>query len=263
MSEIIQFRVDPPAASIFLDRQQRHNALDQATVSELIQLLTDCHSERRVRAVILSGAGDSFCSGTDLHELQTSFNDGQNLQTMQSWHQQSQSFLELIELMLRFPKPIIVGANGPVIGSGLSLLLAADFIVANESTFLQSPESLRGLSTGLTGPLLSFRSSTSLANRMLLTGDKLSAADAVKMGLVHETVPADFVWARCFEVAKLCAKGARESHQMTKQMINETIGEELSTQLSIGAANLAAARVTDAAKEGVSAFLEKRDPEWD
>ena len=83
------------------------------------------------------------------------------------------------------------------------------------------------------------------------------------MNLFHETVPSDFVWARCQELAAACAKGARESHQLTKQMINETIGETMLRQLSIGAANTAAARTTGAAREGIAAFLEKREPDWD
>ena len=83
-----------------------------------------------------------------------------------------------------------------------------------------------------------------------------------KLGLFHELVPNDFVWAKAFEWAQSATEGARESHQMAKQMLNETIGESLITQLSIGAANMAAARTTEAAQEGIAAFLEKRKPKW-
>ena len=72
----------------------------------------------------------------------------------------------------------------------------------------------------------------------------------------------EFVWARCQELAIQCASGARESHQMTKKLLNGTIGENLFTQLAIGAANTAAARTTAAAGEGINAFLEKREPDW-
>ena len=258
----IQFRIDPPAATIALDRAERHNALDQRCVGDLLQLLVDCHGEKQVRAIILTGTGNTFCSGTDLHQLQTSFAETQAMAMFQNWELQSKQYLQLIETMLRYPKPIIVAANGPVIGTGLALMLAADYVVGSETAYLQSPESRRGLSSGLNAPLLNFRASSGLANRLLLTGEKLDASAATQAGLFHEVAAADFVWARAFEVAKQCAMGARESHQMTKQMLNETVGESLMTQLSVGAANLAAARITDAAKEGVAAFLEKREPIW-
>ena len=258
----IQFRIDPPAATIALNRVDRHNALDQGCIGDLLQFLSDCHGEKKVRAVILTGTGDTFCSGTDLQQLQTSFVETQPMDMFRSWELQSQQYLQLIETMLRFPKPIIVAANGPVIGTGLALMLAADYVVGSETAYLQSPESRLGLSAGLTAPLLNFRAGSGLANRLMLTGEKLDAKAAAQAGLFHETVAPDFVWARAFEVAKQCAMGARESHQMTKQMLNETVGENLITQLAVGAANLAAARITDAAKEGVAAFLEKREPNW-
>ena len=258
----IGFRIDGPAATIALNRVHRHNALDLDCVTELLQLLSDCHGEKRVRAVILTGKGDTFCSGTDLHHLQASFEKTQTTDMFQSWQLQSQQYLQLIETMLRYPKPIIVAANGPVIGIGLALMLAADYAIGSQTAYLQSPEARLGLSASLTAPLLNFRTSTSVANRLLLTSDKLDAEAALKVGLFHENVLPDLVWARAFEVAQQCALGARETHQMTKQMLNETIGETLITQLTVGAANLAAARITDAAKEGVAAFLEKREPNW-
>ena len=258
----IQFRIDAPAATIALDRANRQNALDLGCIAELLQSLSDCHSEKKVRAVILTGTGDTFCSGTDLHGLNVSFAETQAMDMFQNWELQSKKYLQLIETMLRYPKPIIVAANGPVIGTGLAIMLAADYVVGSENAYLQSPESRLGLSAGLTAPLLNFRAGSGLASRLMLTGEKMEASAATQAGLFHETVAPDFVWARAFEVAKQCALGARESHQMTKQILNETVGENLITQLTVGAANLAAARITDAAKEGVSAFLEKREPNW-
>lgn len=263
MTPNIQFRVDPPAATIVLDRQERCNALDVKSTADLLQLFSDCHGEKRVRAVILTGAGSTFCSGTDLKDLQESYHESQTLKMFENWQLQTQQYLQLLETMLQFPKPIIAAVNGPAIGIGLAIMLAADYAVASEKSFLLSSESRLGLSSNLTAPLLAFRGGTAAANRLLLSGEKLLASDARQIGLVQEVAGEDFVWARSFELSKQIALGARESHQMTKQMFNDTIGESLLTQLSVGAANMAAARITDAAKEGVAAFLEKRDPAWD
>jgi len=96
-----------------------------------------------------------------------------------------------------------------------------------------------------------------------LSLQKIDAATAKDLGLFHDVVSEDFVWAKSQEVVNRAAATARESHQMSKQFLTETVGEQLLMQLSIAAANMAAARTTPAAQEGIAAFLEKRDPDWD
>jgi len=83
-----------------------------------------------------------------------------------------------------------------------------------------------------------------------------------RIGIYHELVDDDIIWARAHELAEQCAKSAPEALQLTKRMMNETIGEHLSTLLAAGAAASATARTTEAATEGLSAFLEKREPNW-
>ena len=259
MTNLVQIRKDAPSGTIIIDRPDKRNAINSQLVTQLSQAFDDFMQERSVRAVVLTGAGDTFCSGTDLSEIQAT---SETPDCMATWHRESQQLKSLIETMLRFPKPIIAAINGPVMGIGTALMLAADVVIAGESAAVGFPESRRGLSAGFTLPLLSFRVGAGCAASLMLTGNTLTAQQSLSRGLIHEVVPNDFVWARSNEVAADCAAGARESHQMTKQLINETIGEAMLTQLSTGAANTAAARTTDAAQEGIAAFLEKRDPEW-
>ena len=260
ITDNVQIRKDPPSGTILINRPDKRNALSREIISMLDQAFHDFHQERNVRGVILTGVGETFCSGTDLVQLQKTSEDKD---AMQQWHQDVNSFRGLVELMLRFPKPIVCAANGPVVGSGLTLLLASDLVVASDKATISLPESLRGLSPGLTMPLLSHRLGTGLASRVLFSGETLDAAAAKELGLFHEVVSEDFVWAKSEEIITRNALTARESHQMTKQFLTETVGEQLFTQLSIAAANMAAARTTLAAKEGISAFLEKREPDWD
>ncbi|QEG24626.1 enoyl-CoA hydratase/isomerase family protein [Mariniblastus fucicola] len=260
ISDNVQIRKDPPSGTILINRPDKHNALSREIVSMIDQAFQDFHQERNVRGVILTGAGDTFCSGTDLVQLQET---AEAKDAMQQWHQDANEFRGLIELMLRYPKPIVCAANGPVVGSGVALMLASDLVVASDKATISIPESLRGLSPGLTMPLLSYRLGTGLAARLLFSGQTIDAATARELGLFHEIVSEDFVWAKSQEVVSRTALTARESHQMTKQFLTETVGEQLLMQLSIAAANMAAARTTLAAKEGIAAFLEKRDPDWD
>lgn len=260
ISDNVQIRKDSPSGTILINRPDKQNALSREIVSMLEQAFQDFHQERSVRGVILTGIGDSFCSGTDLVQLKET---SEEQSAMQIWHEDVNSFRSLVELMLRFPKPIICAANGPVVGSGLSLLLSSDIVVASEKATISIPESLRGLSPGLSVPLLSFRLGTGPAAKLLFSGETIDAVTAKELGIFHEVVSEDFVWAKSQEIVTRASLAARESHQMTKQFLTETIGEQLLTQLSIAAANMAAARTTPAAKEGVAAFLEKREPNWE
>lgn len=221
--------------------------------------MDDILQERTVRAVILIGAGEVFSSGADLHEIHESASDSD---AMEKWHNDARAFQELIEFMLRYPKPIVAAINGPVVGSAAALILAADVVVAGENATVVMPESKRGLVSGIAAPLLAFRIGSGPATRMLLSGCEVDSAAAIQSGLFHEVVADDLVWARSQELCEEIAMGAQQSHQLTKRMMNETVGESLFTQLSIGAANTATARTTDAAKEGVAAFIEKREPDW-
>ena len=260
ISDNVQIRKDPPSGTVLINRPDKRNALSREIISMLDQAFQDFHQERSVRGVILTGAGDSFCSGTDMVQLQET---SEEKDAMQQWYEDVTSFRTLIESMLRFPKPVVCAANGPVVGSGLTLLLASDIVVASDTATVSIPESLRGLSPGFTIPLLSFRLGSGKAAKLLFSGETIDAATAKELGLFHEVVSEDFVWAKSQEIISRVSATARESHQMTKQFLTETIGEQLLTQLSIAAANMAAARTTPVAKEGVAAFLEKREPDWE
>jgi len=259
ISDNIQLRKDAPSGSIIINRPNRRNALSREIIDSIRQALEDFYQESNVRAIILTGAGNTFCSGTDLEEVRDS---AQENNAMEIWQEDASRFQDLIEYMLRYPKPIIAAVNGWVVGSGVALVLAADIVIAAESAQLMMPESRLGLNAGLTGPLIAFRAGASLASDLLISGRAMSASEGLQKGLFHEIVSDDLVWARGQELAIDCAQGAAHSHLLSKQMLNETVGEPLFMHLSIGSANAASARTTEAAIEGINAFLEKRQPEW-
>jgi enoyl-CoA hydratase/carnithine racemase len=209
--------------------------------------------------VILTGTGNVFSAGTDLHELHEGFSDEH---AMEVWRDYVDQMLGLIEEMLRFPKPIICSLNGWAVGSAVALMLASDLVIASDRTRIVLPESRRGLVAGLAAPLLHARIGSSRATSLLFLNTVLDAQQAFAYGLAHQVVEDRLIWFRAQEYAKEIALSAPEAVQLTKQLLNESINESLFTQLSIGAANMAAARTTDAAKEGVTAFLEKRLPNW-
>ncbi len=256
---LVKTRKHVPGGTITLNRPDRRNALSRQMIDDLMQALDDFHQERRVRAVILTGAGTAFCAGMDLVEMrETAAQDD----AQQQWYEDSVQYRELVEMMLRFPKPIIAAVNGPAVAGGAGLVLAADITIATPEATFGLPEPRRGIVAGLVAPLLTFRIGGGHAARLLLAAELIDAGDAHRLGIYQELVKSDLVWARANEVAAECAKSAPEALQLTKRMLNETIGEHLGTLLAAGAAASATARTTEAAAEGLAAFLEKREPKW-
>jgi len=259
MFSTLKVQVHDHAGTIILDRPAKRNAISRTMLSELEQALDDFHQQKSVRAVILTGAGTAFCAGMDLEEMRlTAQRDDAQMQ----WGRDAELYRDLLTRMLHFPKPLIAAAGGPVVAGGAGLLLACDIVVATDTARFGLPEPRRGIVAGIVAPLLVFRIGAGPAARLLLQCDLVPAEEARRLGLYHHDASEDHLWARAREIAGDCAAAAPEALQLTKRMLNENIGEHLATLLSAGAAISATARTTDAAGEGMQAFLEKRDPVW-
>jgi len=256
---VVQVRKDAPSGAIVLNRPDRRNAISRQLMEELLQAFHDLHQEKSVRAVILTGAGSAFCAGMDLGEMKETA-AAENAHEL--WREDAVQYREVLETMLRFPKPIIAAINGPAMAGGAGLVMAADLTLATSTAKFGLPEPRRGLVAGIVSPLLAFRAGGSHAARLLLTAEAIEADEAQRIGLYHEIIAEDKLWARAQQLAQNCASSAPQALQLTKQMLYETIGEHLGVEFSSGAAASAAARTTDAAAEGLAAFLEKRDPQW-
>lgn len=252
---MIKLNVSGSTGTIILDRAARCNALSREMIEQLSQSFEDLRLEKRVRGVILTGSGSHFCSGLDLNELQETATQEEPLR---QWHDDARALQALLEQMLQFPKPIIAAVDGAAIATGFALVLASDLVVASQRTTFSIPAPRLGLVSGLVAPLLVFRSGAAIASRLLLGGEELSAAEGKTLGFVHSVVGSDQVWVRSSNWIDSIAAGAAESLQLTKRVLNEMVGEQLSTMLSSGAAAMATSFTTEAASEGLSAFAEKR-----
>jgi methylglutaconyl-CoA hydratase len=256
----IDVKVHAPAGTIILNRPASRNALTQAMLLDLKQALEDLYYEKRVRAIVLSGAGSAFCAGMDLHELHAAAAaPDAHLQ----WGASVGTYRDALRTMLDITKPIIAAVNGPAVAGGAGLVLASDIVVAAHTARFGLPEPRRGLAAGVIAPLLAFRVGGGHAARLLLTSTLIDAQEAMRIGIFHETIDERRVWARAMDLAKACAAGAPEALQLTKRLITETLGENLDTQLAAGAVASATSHTTEAAREGIAAFMEKREPKWE
>ncbi|MCA9133229.1 MAG: enoyl-CoA hydratase/isomerase family protein [Planctomycetales bacterium] len=256
---MITVKVNAPSGTIILDRASRCNALSRELVEQLGQAFEDLRQEKKVRGVVLTGAGPHFCSGLDLREL---LETAGGHQPWDQWHQDAQALQGLLEQMLQFPKPIVAAVDGAAMASGFALVLACDLVVASQRASFSIPAPRLGLVSGLVAPLLHFRCGGSTASRMLLGGDELTAAEAKQLGWVHHVVASDQVWVRASNWVDTLAVGAAESLLLSKRVLNEMVGEQLSTQLASGAAATATALTSEVAAEGLASFSEKRPPNF-
>jgi methylglutaconyl-CoA hydratase len=258
-SHSIDIKVTESAGTIVLNRPDHGNALTRSMVLQLAEAIDDLYLEKRVRAIIITGAGDSFCTGADVAEMRAS----KSLDNPEEqWGADAADFRDLLARMLEITKPIIAAVHGPALSGGAALAAACDIVVASDQATFGLPDPQHGLVAGLAAPLLSFRVGAGHAARLLLTGETIDAQEARRIGLFHDLVAPDLTWARAMELARQCAAGAPEAIQLTKRLLNETLGENLATQLSAGAIMTATARTTEAAEEGLAALIEGRRPEW-
>lgn len=255
----IQVKKNVPSGTIVLNRPDKRNALTRQMLTELSQAFTDLHGEKQVRAVILIGNGPAFCAGMDLSEMQET---AALPNSQEQWYEDSVQYRELIEQMLQFPKPIIAAVNGPAVAGGAGLVLASDIVLATSAAKFGLPEPKRGIVAGMVAPLLAFRAGGGVATQLLLRANLIDAAEAQRLGLFHQLISEDLIWAHAHELAKEIAESAPEAILLTKRLIYENIGEQMISQLSAGAAASATARTTEAAVEGLAAFFEKRPPKW-
>ncbi len=263
-NDAIDVRVDPPLGTIRLNRPDAGNALTLAMADAIVDAIGDLHLEKRVRAVVIVGAGDSFCVGRDLREMHGGHEEtppDKAPHAPQRWGDEVERFRDVLVTLLEFPKPVIAAVGGPVSGFGVAMLLASDLVIATDAAKLSLPDTRHGLVAGLVTPLLAYRAGASTAARLLLTANEFSADEMHRLGLYHELVGNDLLWARASQMANDLQSVSAEAVGLTKRLLLETAGERLMTDLTCGAITSATARTTEAAQAGVRAAVEARETE--
>jgi 2-(1,2-epoxy-1,2-dihydrophenyl)acetyl-CoA isomerase len=250
----IETQLEGGVMTITLNRPEVLNAFTLATHEAFRAALAEAAGED-VRAVVLTGAGRGFCVGQDLSEFKDGGSDvGERLR----------SSYNLTVLALRaLPKPVIAAVNGPAAGAGLSLACACDVRIASDAaTFVPAFVNV-GLVPDMGGSFFGARLlGYSRAFELFASGRTLTAADAHAWGLVSEVVEPARVVARAQEVAGRLAALPTQAIGMTKRLLDQAASSTLEEQLELEAELQAVAAETEDFREGVSAFLGKREPRF-
>jgi E-phenylitaconyl-CoA hydratase len=252
----VDFEVSGAVATVTINRPERRNALDAAHYEALGAAFMRVRDDAAIRCAIVTGAGpDAFCAGADIKDWL-----GREQPLAEIWQTQQRPLLTGgIDLW----KPVIAAVNGACVGGGMTLLMATDIRVASRDAFFALPEGQRGIIPGNGGTQRILRQLPhAVGMKMLLTGGRMSSADADRWGLVNDVVDADEVMAVAQDYARRIANMAPLSTQAAKELALRSYDVTLDEGMRMEVLAQRALMGSQDAAEGRAAFGERRTPQF-
>ena len=247
---------NPPIRTITLNRPERRNAITQEMQTELASALEESALSAN-RVLILTGAGEAFCSGLDLSELQT-----MKGKTAAEHRIDAERIGRLFVTLYELPLPTIAAVHGPAIAGGTGLATICDFTLATPASKFGFTEARIGFVPALVSAFLALQVGDKRCRDLLLTGRLFDAAEAHELGLVNEIVGHGELMGRAQALAETLIANSPNSLSATKRLLSAQNREWLDAAIIAAMTANAESRETTDFREGVSAFLEKRKPVW-
>ncbi len=247
----VLYEVDKGAAWLTLNRPDRRNALSDEIVHDLGDLLERAIADDAVRAIVLTGAGTAFCAGADLKK-----GGGGAVSTGPN------PFVAIMKRMREGPKPVIAAVNGAAFGGGVGLVAAADIAIASDQVKFSFSEVRIGVIPAMISVVVIPAIGERRAMQLFLTGERFSAADAVDYGLIARAVPAEDLRATVEELTGAIAKGGPNAVRAAKNLVRTVPSMSVDEAFDWTQSIIAEIFASDEAREGMTAFAEKRPPSW-
>ena len=257
--EVVQVEVDAgsKSATIWLNRPDKRNALGTELVNALTGALDALATDDGVRAVFIRGRGAAFCAGADLAEIRAM--KGASAEE----NRRSSDFLrDFFVRLYAFPKPTVAVVHGPALAGGCGLATCCDFVIASDAASFGYPEVRIGFIPALVMVLLTHQIGERAARDLCLSGRRIDAHEALRIGLCNRVVAQDALDAASVELAGELAKNSPVSMANVKAAFWTLHGVSTEAALEAASALNAASRATEDCQEGIAAFLEKRKPRW-
>ena len=257
MSNSIELKIENNLAWISLNRPDVFNSFNREMALSLQEILDNCAQDNNVRAIVITGNGKAFCAGQDLKEVtDPELNPG--FRKILEEH-----YNPIIQKIRTIEKPIVGAVNGVAAGAGANIALACDIVVASESASFIQAFSKIGLIPDSAGTfflprLIGFQK----ASALMMLGDKVSAEEALKIGMIYKILPNAFFNDEVMEIAKNLAQMPTKALGLTKRLLNQSMTNNLEQQLALESNLQIEASSSNDYKEGVTAFVEKRKPEF-
>ncbi len=254
METLLVDRAPNGVVTLTLNRPDKKNAMNAAMFNELLALFREVDASTADRVLVITGAGDAFCSGADLGER-----GGDTRHSLARLH-----WVADIALVLhRIPKPIIAKVNGVAVGAGMNLALACDLIVASDTARFSEIFARRGLSIDFGGSwLLPRLIGMHRAKELAFFADIISAKEAAELGLVNRVLPASQLDAFVADWADRLAAGPPLALSLTKRLLTNSLSMSMDEALEAESMAQSVNTATEDTAEAIRAFLEKREPRF-
>lgn len=257
MTDIL-FQSQENIAVITFNRPDVLNIFRRSMFQKLIDLFDIIEKDDNIRVVLLTGAGRAFSAGIDLDEVSHLFN---GTMTMEQARSELDEMQELTRRMVNLTKPIISAINGVAVGVGAEIAISSDIRIASQMASFEFAEVKRGLfETNGVMHRLPRLIGMGRAAQVMLTGEKVSAKSALEMGLVTRVVPSEMLMIEGMKLAHTLAANAPISIRLVKQVLNKSYDLDLESVMQLETEGTLNCLASDDLREGVRAFLEKREP---
>ncbi|MDH4149592.1 MAG: enoyl-CoA hydratase/isomerase family protein [Betaproteobacteria bacterium] len=245
-------------ATLTLNRPDVHNAFDPEMVRALTEALNQVARDKAVRAVVIAGAGKSFCAGADIAHMRQSA----HFTKKQNFDGASES-ARMFHALYSLKKPTVAAVHGAVRGGGCGIVAACDIAIATRSATFRLSEVKIGVIPAMISPYVIGAIGERQSRRYMLSGEEFDATEARRIGLVHEVVEESALDARVNAMLAQLYSSGPNAVQAIKQLIPKSAHSLIGPGIvNTTAKRIAEIRATPEAQEGLSAFLEKRKPSW-
>lgn len=258
MTTALRLHIQNAVARITLTRPEVRNAFNDEVIAEITAAFQEAGAREEVRAVVLAAEGPAFCAGADLNWMRrmADYTRAENLAD-------AGKLAEMLRVIYACPKPTVARVQGDVFAGGMGLVAACDMAVSVDTATYCLSEVKLGLIPATIGPYVIRAMGARAAHRYFLTAERFNAAEALRIGFVHEVVAADALDAKVNELLKALVSASPNAVRAGKALVQDVAGRDIDAALIARTVDcIADIRASAEGKEGVQSFLQKRKPSW-
>ncbi len=258
MAEFLEVQIENAVARVTLNRSDLHNAFNDDMIRELHECFAALARNDAMRAIVLAGAGKSFCAGADLNWMKKMVD-----YTFDENVQDAHALSMMLKAIHDCPKPVIARVHGAAFGGGVGLIAACDMAVAVESASFSLSEVKLGLLPAVISPFVVRKIGLSAARRYCLTAERFKAPEAHRIGLVNEVVPGEMELDETINaIIEAIRANGPQAVAFCKTLLEQVSLFDWEHAVDITTKMIAERRASAEGQEGMKAFLEKRPPAW-
>ena len=254
----LNIKLEARRATITLTRPELRNAFNDEVIAELTQAFAELGARDDLRAIVLAAEGPAFCAGADLNWMRrmADYHREQNLAD-------AARLAEMLRVIHACPKPVVARVQGDVYAGGMGLVACSDIAISSDCAHYCLSETRLGLLPATISPYVMRAMGPRAAQRYCLSAERFDAPEALRVGLVHEVVPAQRLDERVDAVVKALVNASPAAVRACKRLLHDVAQREIDAELIAQTVEaIADVRASEEGREGVQAFLQKRQPAW-